>query len=143
MPAVALLLNVFMNGLNGLLMAYGACREACGEVEACLLLGKALCAHAGAAAGCFTCPVTSQLNVAACKLPHLCVGMLASPESPRWLAATGAHASAEAAARRLWGPAGVQELGTVAGAPGGGVCCACWVCHDKSCAEHFLGTIRL
>jgi hypothetical protein len=45
----------------------------------------------------------------ACMYP----GMLRAPESPRWLLATGAHASAEAAARKLWGPSGAGlELGS-------------------------------
>jgi len=48
----------------------------------------------------------------------LALGMLLSPESPRWLQSQGAAASAEAAARRLWGPAAAAELGTAPGAGG-------------------------
>jgi hypothetical protein len=45
-------------------------------------------------------------------------GMLRAPESPRWLLATGAHASAEAAARKLWGPTGGLELGSAGAGTG-------------------------
>ncbi|MEW5317035.1 MAG: hypothetical protein WDW38_008366 [Sanguina aurantia] len=38
------------------------------------------------------------------------LGMLASPESPPWLAQAGNRASADAAARQLWGPSGPSEL---------------------------------
>lgn len=41
----------------------------------------------------------------------LILGMLVCPESPRWLKQTGQEASAEAAARKLWGPTGPAELG--------------------------------
>jgi len=42
-------------------------------------------------------------------------GMLGAPESPRWLLTNKQVASAEATARKLWGPAGLVELGTAAG----------------------------
>ncbi|MEW5301739.1 MAG: hypothetical protein WDW36_004577 [Sanguina aurantia] len=38
------------------------------------------------------------------------LGMLASPESPPWLAQSGNRGSADAAARQLWGPSGPSEL---------------------------------
>lgn len=40
----------------------------------------------------------------------LALGMLACPDSPRWLASSGQAASAEAAARKLWGPLGPTQL---------------------------------
>lgn len=55
--------------------------------------------------------------------PALPAGMLTvCPESPRWLASTGRTAEAEAAARALWGPNGVEELqgGAAPPAAGGG-----------------------
>lgn len=46
----------------------------------------------------------------------LLLGMLAAPESPRWLLSKGAAASAQEAARRLWGPQAGDELGTTGAA---------------------------
>ena len=47
-------------------------------------------------------------------------GMLAAPESPRWLASRGRKAEADTAARTLWGPTGPAELtaGATAAASG-------------------------
>lgn len=40
----------------------------------------------------------------------LAFGLLACPESPRWLASQGHKPAAEAAAVRLWGPGGLSQL---------------------------------
>lgn len=50
----------------------------------------------------------------------LALGMLISPESPRWLASKGREASASAAAVKLWGLAGLAELEGAAPAKGEG-----------------------
>lgn len=50
----------------------------------------------------------------------LFLGMLASPESPRWLAQNGRQAEASAAATKLWGASGPAQVATAAGGDGAG-----------------------
>lgn len=46
--------------------------------------------------------------------------MAAAPESPVWLASKGRAADADAAARRLWGPAAAAQLADTNAAAGSG-----------------------